>query len=161
MPQFKLDSVDKNIIEILQQEGRIANKELAERIGLTTTPTLERVRRLERDGVIEGYSAKVNKESVGGGFTAFVKVTLKVHQLNLLEEFTSAIQEIPEILACYHTTGDGDFLLQVVAKDTKDYEQLMRNKLTTLPDVERLHTSIVLNTIKDESPIPVYHEDQN
>jgi Lrp/AsnC family leucine-responsive transcriptional regulator len=161
MPQFKLDSVDKNIIEILQQEGRIANKELAERIGLTTTPTLERVRRLERDGVIEGYSAKVNKESVGRGFTAFVKVTLKVHQLNLLEEFTSAIQEIPEILACYHTTGDGDFLLQVVAKDTKDYEQLMRNKLTTLPDVERLHTSIVLNTIKDESPIPVYHEDQN
>lgn len=88
-----------------------------------------------------------------------MKVTLKVHQLNLLEEFTSAIQEIPEILACYHTTGDGDFLLQVVAKDTKDFEQLMRNKLTTLPDVERLYTSIVLNTIKEQSPIPVYHED--
>ncbi|MEX0723185.1 MAG: Lrp/AsnC family transcriptional regulator [Gracilimonas sp.] len=161
MSHSKLDSVDKNIIEILQQEGRIANKELADRIGLTTTPTLERVRRLQRDGVIEGYSAKVNKESVGRGFTAFVKVTLKVHQLNLLEEFTSAVQEIPEILACYHTTGDGDFLLQVVARDTKDYEQLMRNKLTTLPDVERLYTSIVLNTIKDQSPIPVYYEDQN
>lgn len=159
MPQFKIDSVDRNIIQVLQQEGRIANKELSERIGLTTTPTLERVRRLEREGIIEGYSAKINKESVGRGFTAFVKVTLKVHQLNLLEEFTSAIQEIPEILACYHTTGDGDFLLQVVAKDTKDYEQLMRNKLTTLPDVERLHTSIVLNTIKEQSPIPVYHED--
>lgn len=159
MPQIKIDSVDRNIIEVLQQEGRIANKELSERIGLTTTPTLERVRRLERDGIIEGYAAKVNKESVGRGFMAFVKVTLKVHQLNLLEEFTSAIQEIPEILACYHTTGDGDFLLQVVARDTKDYEQLMRNKLTTLPDVERLHTSIVLNTIKEQSPIPVYHED--
>lgn len=159
MPQIKIDSVDRNIIKVLQQEGRIANKELSERIGLTTTPTLERVRRLEREGVIEGYAAKVNKESVGRGFVAFVKVTLKVHQLNLLEEFTSAIQKIPEILACYHTTGDGDFLLQVVAKDTKDYEQLMRNKLTTLPDVERLHTSIVLNTIKEQSPIPVYHED--
>lgn len=159
MPQIKLDSVDRNIIQIIQQEGRIANKELSERIGLTTTPTLERVRRLEREGIIEGYAAKVNKESVGRGFTAFVKVTLKVHQLNLLEEFTSAIQEIPEILACYHTTGDGDFLLQVVAKDTKDYEKLMRNKLTTLPDVERLYTSIVLNTIKEQSPIPVYHED--
>ncbi|MFD2532775.1 Lrp/AsnC family transcriptional regulator [Gracilimonas halophila] len=159
MPQIKIDSVDRNIIKVLQQEGRIANKELSERIGLTTTPTLERVRRLEREGVIEGYAAKVNKESVGRGFVAFVKVTLKVHQLNLLEEFTSAIQEIPEILACYHTTGDGDFLLQVVARDTKDYEQLMRNKLTTLPDVERLHTSIVLNTIKEQSPIPVYYED--
>lgn len=159
MPQIKIDSVDRNIIKVLQQEGRIANKELSERIGLTTTPTLERVRRLEREGVIEGYAAKVNKESVGRGFVAFVKVTLKVHQLNLLEEFTSAIQKIPEILACYHTTGDGDFLLQVVARDTKDYEQLMRNKLTTLPDVERLHTSIVLNTIKEQSPIPVYYED--
>ncbi|MCH2451001.1 MAG: Lrp/AsnC family transcriptional regulator [Gracilimonas sp.] len=159
MPNIKFDSVDRNIIQVLQQEGRIANKELSERIGLTTTPTLERVRRLEREGVIEGYAAKVNKESVGRGFTAFVKVTLKVHQLNLLEEFTSAIREIPEILACYHTTGDGDFLLQVVAKNTKDYEQLMRNKLTTLPDVERLHTSIVLNTIKEQSPIPVHYED--
>lgn len=157
----KLDRVDKKIITILQQEGRIANKELAEKIGLTTTPTLERVRRLEREGIIEGYSARIDKESIGRGFTAFVKVTLSVHQLNLLEEFTSAVKKIPEILACYHTTGDGDFLLQVVAKDTKDYEQLMRNKLTTLPDVERLHTSIVLNTIKDQSPIPVYHEDQN
>ena len=78
-----------------------------------------------------------------------------------MEEFTSAVEEIPEILACYHTTGDGDFLLHVVAKDTRDYEQLMRNKLTTLPDVERLHTSIVLNTIKDQSPIPVYHENQS
>ncbi|MFP8487720.1 Lrp/AsnC family transcriptional regulator [Gracilimonas sp. Q87] len=161
MAHLKLDQIDKQIIQILQQEGRIPNNELAKRVGLTTTPTLERVRRLEREGVIDGYSAKVNKDAVGRGFTAFVKVTLKVHQLNLMEEFTSAIREIPEILACYHTTGDGDFLLHVVAKDTKDYEQLMRNKLTTLPDVERLHTSIVLNTIKDQSPIPVYHEDNS
>lgn len=161
MSSPKLDATDKKIIAILQQEGRMANNELAKRIELTTTPTLERVRRLEREGIIEGYSARVNKEAVGRGFTAFVKVTLSVHQLNLLEEFTSAIKEIPEILACYHTTGDGDFLLHVVAKDTKDYEQLMRNKLTTLPDVERLHTSIVLNTIKDQSPIPVYDENKD
>lgn len=161
MTHLKLDALDKNIILILQQEGRMANNELAKRIGLTTTPTLERVRRLEREGVIEGYAAKINKNAVGRGFVAFVEVTLSVHQLNLLEEFTSAIQEIPEILSCYHTTGDGDFLLHVVAKDTKDFEQLMRNKLTTLPDVQRLHTSIVLNTIKEQSPTPVYDEDQD
>lgn len=161
MSLLKLDTIDKKIVAILQQEGRIANNELAKRIGLTTTPTLERVRRLEREGIVEGYCAKINKESVGRGFTAFVKVTLSVHQLNLLEEFTAAVKEIPEILACYHTTGDGDFLLHVVAKDTKDYEQLMRNKLTTLPDVERLYTSIVLNTFKDQSPIPVYDENED
>lgn len=152
---MKLDSTDLKIVDILQKEGRIANNELANRIGLTTTPTLERVKRLEREGVIEGYAAKVNKESVGKGLTVFVTVTLSVHQLNLMKEFTSAIQAIPEILACYNTTGEGDFLLHVVAKDTKDYEKLMRTKLTTLPDVQRLHTSIVLNTIKDQSSIPV------
>jgi Lrp/AsnC family leucine-responsive transcriptional regulator len=152
---MKLDSTDLKIIHILQEEGRIANNELASRIGLTTTPTLERVKRLEREGVIEGYSAKINKESVDKGLTVFVTVTLSVHQLNLMKEFTSAVQSIPEILACYNTTGEGDFLLHVVAKDTKDYEQLMRTKLTTLPDVQRLHTSIVLSTIKDQSSIPV------
>lgn len=152
---MKLDSTDKKILHILQLEGRIANNELASRIGLTTTPTLERVKRLEREGIIEEYSAKVNREAVGKGFTAFVTVTLSAHQLNLMKEFTSAVKAIPEILACYNTTGDGDFLLHVVAKDTKDYEKLMRTKLTTLPDVQRLHTSIVLNTIKEETLIPI------
>lgn len=152
---MKLDSTDFKIIDILQKEGRIANNELASRIGLTTTPTLERVKRLEREKVIEGYSAKINREAVDKGLTVFVTVTLSVHQLNLMKEFTSAVKAIPEILACYNTTGEGDFLLQVVAKDTKDYEKLMRTKLTTLPDVQRLHTSIVLNTIKDEPLIPV------
>lgn len=156
-----MDNIDKQIIEILQQEGRIANNELAKRIGLTTTPTLERVRRLEREGVVEGYSAHINKEKVGKGFTAFVTVTLSVHQLNLLEEFTAAIQEIPEILSCYNTTGEGDFLLQVVAKDTKDYEQILRMKLATLPDVMRVHTSIVLSTIKEQSIIPVKDHDRD
>ncbi|MDR9416956.1 MAG: Lrp/AsnC family transcriptional regulator [Gracilimonas sp.] len=161
MDATTFDQTDRHIIEILQKEGRIPNKELADRIGLTTSPTFERVRRLEREGVIEGYAARINKVSIGRGFSAFVAVTLKVHQLNLLEEFTQAVKEIPEILACYHTTGEGDFMLHVVAKDTQDYEQLLRNKLTTLPDVERLHTSIVLKTIKERTPIPVYHENQD
>ncbi|MEP1151355.1 MAG: Lrp/AsnC family transcriptional regulator [Balneola sp.] len=152
---MKLDSTDLKIVDILQKEGRITNNELASRIGLTTTPTLERVKRLERENVIEGYTARVNREAVDKGLTVFVTVTLSVHQLNLMKEFTSAVKAIPEILACYNTTGEGDFLLQVVAKDTKDYERLMRTTLTTLPDVQRLHTSIVLNTIKDEPAIPV------
>ena len=155
MNYMKLDSTDKKILHILQLEGRIANNELASRIGLTTTPTLERVKRLEREGIIEEYTAKINRESVGRGLTVFVTVTLSAHQLNSMKEFTSAVKAIPEILACYNTTGDGDFLLHVVAKDTKDYEKLMRTKITTLPDVQRLHTSILSNTIKEESLIPI------
>lgn len=106
---MKLDTTDLKIVDILQKEGRIANNELASRIGLTTTPTLERVKRLERDGVIEGYSAKINREAVEKGLTVFVTVTLSAHQLNRMKEFTSAVKAIPEILACYNTTGEGDF----------------------------------------------------
>ena len=155
MRPVKLDDIDKQILRILQTEGRISNKELAERINLTTTPTLERVRRLEREGVISGYEAKVDPKTVNMGFNAFVTVTLIAHRLPLLDEFTNAVKAIPEILACYNTTGDGDFLLHIVAKNVEDYEFLMRTKLATLPDVQRLYTSIVLNVIKDQTNIPI------
>lgn len=155
MEKLRLDAIDKKILEILQEEGRITNNELARRVGLTTTPTLERVRRLEREGIIEGYQARINKKAVDKGLTVFVTVTLSIHQLKLLEEFTSAVQAIPEILACYNTTGEGDFLLKIVVKDTQDYEHLLRTKLATLPDVQRVHTSIVLSTIKEQSNIPI------
>lgn len=152
---IKLDDLDKKILKILQKEGRLSNKELAERINLTTTPTLERVRRLEREGVINGYCAQLNPNALDKGLSVFVTVTLSVHQLSLMSEFTEAVKAIPEILSCYNTTGDGDFLLHIVAKDVKDYEQFMRTTLTTLPDVQRIHTSIVLSTIKEQSSIPV------
>lgn len=155
MNSMKLDDLDKRILEILQKEGRISNKELAEKINLTTTPTLERVRRLEREGVIEGYSAKLNSNAINNGLSVFVTVTLSVHQLSLMDDFTEAVKAIPEILSCYNTTGDGDFLLHVVAKDVSDYEYFMRTRLTTLPDVQRIHSSIVLSTIKEQSSIPV------
>ncbi|HCD51139.1 MAG TPA: Lrp/AsnC family transcriptional regulator [Balneolaceae bacterium] len=155
MNPVKMDDIDRQILTIIQNEGRVSNKDLAERIGLTTTPTLERVKRLEKEGVIEQYCAKINREAVEKGFSAFVTVTLSVHRLKLLDEFINAVKAIPEILACYNTTGEGDFLLYIVAKDVKDYEFLMRTKLATLPDVQRLHTSIVLGTIKEETSIPV------
>ena len=155
MPAIKLDDIDRQILRILQSEGRISNKDLAEKINLTTTPTLERVRRLEREGVIKSYSAEVDPEAIDMGFNAFVTVMLSAHRLNLLDEFIAAVKAMPEILACYNTTGEGDFLLHIVAKDVKDYENLVRTKLTTLPDVQRIHTSIVLSTIKEHSNLPI------
>lgn len=154
----KLDDIDRKILSILQQEGRITNNELSSKVGLTTTPTFERVKRMEREGVIKGYSTVVDREAVDMGFSAFVTVTLSIHQLKLMEEFNRAVMELPEIMACYNTTGEGDFLLHVVARDVKHYEQIMRTKLATLPDVQKLHTSIVLNTIKEENNVPVYVE---
>ena len=155
MPAVRLDDIDRDILRIIQKEGRISNKDLATRINLTTTPTLERVRRLEREGVISGYCAQINPEAVEMSLNAFVTVVLSAHKLNLLDEFIEAVKAMPEILACYNTTGDGDFLLHIVAKDVKHYETLVRTKLTTLPDVQRIHTSIVLSTIKEQTNIPI------
>lgn len=155
MTAVRLDDIDREILRILQNEGRISNKELAERINLTTTPTLERVRRLEREGVVSGYRAEINPESVEMSLKAFVTVVLSAHKLHLLDEFIEAVKATPEILSCYNTTGDGDFLLHIVARDVKHYEELVRTKLTRLPDVQRIHTSIVLSTIKEQANIPI------
>jgi Lrp/AsnC family leucine-responsive transcriptional regulator len=156
---MKLDAIDRQIIEILQEEGRIANNELAKRVGLTTTPTLERVRRLEREGVIRGYTAWIDKEKIDKGLTVFCSIKLSVHQLAELETFTHEIERTPEILACYNTTGDYDYLLHVVVRDTAEYEQFMRKKLTRIPGVERIYTSIVLSTMKEQSKIELSHDD--
>ncbi len=152
---IKLDSVDRQIIDLLQDNGRMANNELAKRIGLTTTPTLERVKRLEREGVIKGYTAWIDRDMVDRGLTVFCSIKLSVHQLGKMEEFSKHIHEIPEILACYNTTGEYDYLLHVIVEDTKEYERFLRKKLTQIPGVERIHTGIVLSVLKEQSKVMV------
>lgn len=156
----KLDEIDRQIIEHLQKNGRITNNELAKRVGLTTTPTLERVKRLEREGVIKGYTAQVDRGKVGCGLTVLCNIKLSVHQMGEMEEFSKHIAGVPEILSCYNTTGEFDYLLQVVVKDTRAYEKFLREKLTRIPGVERIHTSIVLAVQKETSVIKVNHHDE-
>jgi Lrp/AsnC family leucine-responsive transcriptional regulator len=158
---IKIDYIDRQIIEILQENGRIANNELAQRIGLTTTPTLERVKRLEREGVIKGYTAWIDRDAIGKGLTVFCSIKLTVHQLQKMEEFTEHIGNIPQILACYNTTGEYDYLMHVVVKDTREYERFLREKLTRIPGIERIHTSIVLSVIKEQAKISVIEDDDN
>jgi len=157
----KLDHIDKQIIEILQEKGRITNNDLARKIGLTTTPTLERVKRLEREGIIKGYSALIDRDSVDRGLTVFCSVKLSVHEMGEMVEFSNHVADIPEILACYNTTGEYDYLLHVVVKDTKAYEKFMRTKLTRLPGMERIHTSIVLSVLKENLKIKVIDDDRS
>lgn len=151
----KLDSVDKKIISLLQDNGRMANNEIAKRVGLTTTPTLERIKRLEREGVIKGYTAWIDREAVGKGLTVFCSIKLSVHQLGDMKEFSNHIAGVSEILACYNTTGEYDYLLHVVVKDTRDYEHFLRTKLTRIPGVERIYTGIVLSVVKEQSKLEV------
>ena len=152
---IQLDPTDLEIVSILQKEGRISNSELAKRIGLTPTPTMERVKRLERDGVIRAYAAIVNREALNRGLTVFCSIKLAVHHLDEMEEFTKQIGTIPEILACYNTTGEFDYLLQIVVSGIHHYETLLRKQLAQLPGVDRIYTSIVMSTIKEETAVIV------
>lgn len=160
MSSAQLDHIDRKILSILQQDGRIANNKLAEKIGLTTTPTLERVKRLEREGVIKGYSARVDEEAIGKGLVVFCSLRLAVHQMHTLDEVCDQINEMSEIQSCYHITGDSDFLLKIVVADMPAYEKFMHDKLTRLPGIERIYSNIVLSTKKENFHIPI-DEDQD
>ena len=140
---------------MLQENGRITNNELANRIGLTTTPTLERVKRLERERVIKGYTAWIDRELIGKGLTVFCSIKLSVHQLGKINEFKNSMNGLSEVLACYNITGEYDYLLHVVVGDTREYEQFLREKLTQVPGVERIYTGIVLSVLKEQSKIEV------
>lgn len=153
--QIKLDSIDKKILEIMQGKGRITNSQLSKEIGLSPAPTLERVKKLEQQGVINSYHAKINKEKIGLGVSTFVMVTLKGHNKETITSFTKSIETIDEILECHHITGAGDFILRVVAKDITSYQELMLEKVTEISVVDNLQSIVILSTFKESNVLPI------
>lgn len=143
-----MDDLDLAILRELQQDGRISNVELARRIDLSPPATHARVRRLEDEGFIEGYVALLNPELLGYEMTCFISVSLQLHQQEELSGFHAAIEEIPEVLECYHVTGEFDYLLKVMVRSRQDLQQLIVHKLTPLPGVARIHTSLALSAVK-------------
>lgn len=150
-----LDAIDLRILEILQNDGRITNAELAGRIGLTPGPALTRVQKLENAGYIHKYVALVNRAELGLGVTAFVSVIVKEHDRKSSEQFNSAIQAIPQILECHHIAGEEDYLLKVVASNPADYEHVILDEIASIPVVQRVKTLFVLSTTKNETAIPL------
>lgn len=153
-----LDAVDIAILDILQEDGRITNSELAQRVGLTPAPTLARVNKLETAGYITGYTAIVNRDKLGLPVTAFVAVIVKSHGVAASQEFLKAVANLPEVLECHHIAGDEDYLLKVVAASPADYESFVLNKLLEINDVQRVKTIIVLSTPISRTNIPVHEE---
>jgi DNA-binding Lrp family transcriptional regulator len=150
-----LDELDMIILGILQSDGRISNAELARRVNLSPPATLARVRRLEESGYIENYVALVNRQQAGYDMFCFVRVSLQLHDTEQVTGFREAVQHMPEVLECHHVTGDYDYLLKVVAHNTKDLEDFLINRLTPIPGVARIYTSLVLNEVKSSTVIPV------
>ena len=150
-----LDSKDKHLLEELQKNSRITNAELAKRIGLSPSSTLERVKKLEISGFIDKYIAILNPRKAGYSCFTFVEVKLARHGETPVEDFISSIAHIPEVLECHHITGEADFLLKVATKDIPAYEELILHQLSSLANVQSMKTSVVLSTFKSETKLTV------
>jgi len=152
---MKLDPIDQKILELLQENGRITNTEIAKQVGMSPSPTLERVKKLERNGYIQRYVALINPEKVGIKCFTYIEVTLVRHGKEAVSRFMKSITEMNEVLEFHHITGEADFLLKVATRDIPMYEDFILHKLTGLPDVQHLKTLVVLSTLKQETKIPI------
>lgn len=145
----KLDEIDRQILRILVENGRISNSELADRVGLSPSPCAQRVRRLEASGVIAGYSANLNLEALGMGETVMVEVSLDRHGTKVLEEFGKAMSETPEVLEVHLMAGDFDYFVKVAASSTRDVERFLREHLFNVPGIRHSRSAFSLRRLKD------------
>ncbi|MGU7772205.1 Lrp/AsnC family transcriptional regulator [Burkholderia sp. MR1-5-21] len=155
MHAITLDATDCRILAVLQEEGRISNLDLAERISLSPSACLRRMRLLEEQGVIEHYRACLSREKLGFELEAFVQVSMRNEQTQWHERFAEALREWPEVVGAFVVTGESHYLLRVLAHNLKHYSDFVLNRLYKAPGVMDIRSNIVLQTLKDEAGAPV------
>lgn len=153
--KLKLDKIDRKILNDLQSNGRMSNVDLAANAGISAPPCLRRMRALEENQVIKGYYARLNGSKLGYTFTAFVTVRLDNQNDSDVKAFEADIQDMDNIREAYVISGDYDFMLRVVAKDWEDYQDFLSNKLTTMPNVNSVRTSLKVKIAKFEPGFPI------
>jgi Lrp/AsnC family leucine-responsive transcriptional regulator len=157
MPILELDAIDRLIIAALQADGRLSNVELADRVGLSPSPCLRRVKRLEREGYIETYRAMLRRGRIGLGLTVFIGIKIAGHANDQAEALQEAIIAMPEIIACHLVAGDVDYLLEAVVPDLEHYQHYLVGKLLNLSIIREVRSSIVIQTLKAGAPLPLDH----
>ena len=150
-----IDELDRSILAILQEEGRITNVELASRVGLTAPPCLRRMRALEESGVIKGYHAELDPGALGYGIMVFALVSLRSQAEDDLRAFESHVATLPEVRECHMLNGEIDFILKIVAHDLQSFQNFLTSKLTPAPNVASVKTSLTIRTSKTSCGIPV------
>ena len=150
-----LDKTDFKILKILQENGRITNIQLSMDIGLSPAPTLERVRKLESNGFITSYHAMVNEELLGLKIKSFVQITINHSKADAIKNFTKQINEINEVVECYHVTGTADYLLKVIVEDIKSYEALIMEKFSKIQEIQSLQSLMILSNTKNTHTVPL------
>ncbi|SDM03033.1 Lrp/AsnC family transcriptional regulator, leucine-responsive regulatory protein [Modicisalibacter muralis] len=151
-----LDRYDRHILDILQRDGRISNQELAERIGLSPSPCLRRVRALEESGLIVGYRALVDSKRLGYSLMALLHISMDRHTPERFANFEEKVAALPQVLECLLITGqEADYQLKVVVRDMEDYQDLLLNRITRIDGVSGAHSSFVLRRVIDNPAVPV------
>lgn len=152
---IKLDEIDRGLLNALQENGRLPVTDLAEKIGLTTSPCLRRLKILEREGIIRGYAALVDQKKVGLPVSVFISVKLEMQREEALERFEATIRDCPEVVECYLMTGPRDYLLRVVARDLAAYERFLKQTLTRIEGVASIESSFALAQVKYSNVLPI------
>ena len=153
--KFKLDATDRKILVALQENAKLTNVQLAEKVGLSQSPCLRRTRQLEKAGLIKGYHAILDRGKIGLGLTVFVGVKVERHRDDSAEAFRQAVVELREVVSCHLVSGEADFQLQIVVPDLAAYEQLLLGKLLKLPGVVDIRSNFAIQTVKQESSLPL------
>jgi DNA-binding Lrp family transcriptional regulator len=154
-----LDGIDRRLLAELQDEGRVTNVELAQRVGLTAPPCLRRVRALEEAGVIRGYHADLDASKLGFAITVFALVSLKSQAEESLRQFEEHMRTLPEVRECHMLNGEIDFMLKIVAHDLQEFQAFLTTHITPAPNVAGVKTSLTIRTSKSQSGVPVRTED--
>ena len=153
---MEIDRYDRQILAILQENGRISNQDLADRIGLSPSPCLRRVRTLEDAGIVTGYRALLNAKALGYSLMALIYISMDKHTPERFENFERQILQIPEVLECLLVTGqDADYQIKVVVKDMDAFQELLLNRITRIQGVTGVHSSFVLRKVVDKTAVPV------
>lgn len=152
---LKLDAIDRRILHILQSDAKITNAQLSQKVGLSPAPTLERVKKLEKNGVIQSYHAKLDEQRIGLEVGTYLLVTLTGHNKKNMNLFMKAIDQIDEVIECYHITGRGDFLLKAVSFDISSYQSLLLDQISEISVVDNLESMVILSTLKKSPYLPL------
>ena len=146
-----LDKFDLAILAMLQEDARASLQHISSRVGLSSTPCWTRIKKMESDGVIQGYTVRLDPAAIGFSETVIVQVTLENHHEETLEQFGKALREIPEVLEAYLVSGDYDYHIRIVVRDTRDYERVLRERLYRIPGVRHTKSSFILGFLKESS----------
>lgn len=145
-----MDAIDKKILMLLQQDAKLNTKEIAERVGLSVSPTFERIKKLEQKKYIKKYVALLDPTKVGKSISVYCQVTLAVHSRELIDDFKQHILALPEIMGCYHVSGNYDFLLKIAVNDMNEYQKFVIDKLSVIKGISNVQSSFVMEEIKND-----------